>query len=219
MLKDEESSMGQINNTSWIVAVVFITGFAIQQALQILDPVVVAGIARYKKSRLDRGLPALPGGMADADFKKAVLALLSFLFGMVTVLLTGIRLLIYLNKDWSGPIDVVVTSLVVGSGTEAVNTVLKFLGYVKDAQKPITDVEVAIIPSTVTVSRGNTVQFRADVKNTTNGEADWQVLQGNGGSISSSGLYTAPPAAGTFQIIAISKADPTKSALATVTVV
>jgi hypothetical protein len=205
-------------STYVVVAVVFISGFAIQQALQILDPTIVGAIARYKKSRLDRGLPALPGGMADADFKKAMMALLSFLLGLITVVLTGIRLLAYINKAWEGFGDILVTSLVVGSGTDAANTVLKFLGYVKDAQKPVTEVEVVITPSTASVEHGNTFQFRADVKNSPNKAVDWQVLQSNGGSVSTTGLYTAPAAAGTFQVIAISNADPTKSAAVTITV-
>jgi hypothetical protein len=205
-------------STYVVVAVVFISGFAIQQALQILDPVIVGGIAAYKKRRLDSGKPALPGGMADADFKKAVMALLSFLLGLGTVGLTGIRLLAYIDRAWGGFGDILVTSLVVGSGTDAANTVLKFLGYVKDAQKPVTEVEVAITPSTASVVHGNTLQFRADVKNSPNKAVDWQVLQSNGGSVSTTGLYTAPAAAGTFQVIAISSADPTKSAIVTITV-
>lgn len=205
-------------STYVVVAVVFISGFAIQQALQILDPVIVGGIAAYKKRRLDKGKPALPGGMADADFKKAVMALLSFLLGLGTVGLTGIRLLAYIDKAWGGVGDILVTSLVVGSGTDAANTVLKFLGYVKDAQKPVTEVEVTITPSTASVVHGNTLQFRADVKNSPNKAVDWQVFQSNGGSVSTTGLYTAPAATGTFQVIAISSADPTKSAIVTITV-
>lgn len=200
------------------VAVVFISGFAIQQALQILDPTIAEAIAAYKKRRLDKEEPALPGGMADADFKKAVMASLSFLLGFATVWLTGIRLLGYINKAWAGLGDIFVTSLVVGSGTDAANTVLKFLGYVKDAQKPVNEVEVLITPSTASVLHGNTFQFRADVKNSPNKAVDWQVLQSNGGSVSATGLYTAPAAAGTFQVMAISNAEPTKSAVANITV-
>jgi len=103
-----------------------------------------------------------------------------------------------------------------GTGTEAVNTVLKFMGYVKDAQKP--DVEISIVPNTVTVAKGQTLQFRAEVKHSANKLVEWKVLHGNGGTIDSSGLYTAPGNGGTFQVMAISKADPTKQAVATVTV-
>ena len=50
-----------------VVAIVFIIGFAIQQALQIFDPCVMAGISRYKNSRPNKDLP---GGMSYTDFKK-----------------------------------------------------------------------------------------------------------------------------------------------------
>ena len=199
---------------SWVVAIVFITGFAIQQTLQILDPFVMAGIQAYKNSRPNKDLP---GGMADGDFKKAVMAFLSFVLGAATVGLSGIRLLTYIQPDWGKSIaDFLVTALVVGSGTEATNTVLKFMGYVKDAQK--SDVEVSIVPNTATVTKSTTFQFRADVKNATNKAVEWKVLNGNGGTIDANGLYTAPATAGTFQIMAASKADSTKSALGTVTV-
>src|SRR5215213_3512202 len=65
-----------------VVAIVFIIGFAIQQALQILDPFVMAAILFYKNSRPNKDLP---GGMSDSDFKKAVMALLSFCFGAIAV--------------------------------------------------------------------------------------------------------------------------------------
>jgi hypothetical protein len=212
--------MNQDNFSTYVVvAVVFISGFAIQQALQILDPPITGAIDRYKKSRLTRSLPALPGGMADADFKKAVMALLSFVLGLVVVLLTGIRLLAYIKVEWKGFGDMLVTALVVGSGTDAANTVLKFLGYVKDAQKPVTEVEVTIIPGTALVAKNSTLQLRADVKNSPNKTVEWHVLQGAGGSITQEGLYTASATPGTFQIIAISKVDSTRSALATITVV
>ena len=120
-------------NASETIAVVFIAGFAIQQALQILDPFVIVALGCFKRWRPEQHLP---GGMTDADFKKTVMSFLSFALGVVTVLLTGIRLLKLLRPEYSGLGDILVTGLVLGTGTEAVNTVLKFLGYLKDAQKP-----------------------------------------------------------------------------------
>ena len=73
-----------------VTAIVFITGFAIQQALQLLDPFITAGILKYKNSRPDKDLP---GGMADSDFKKTIMACLSFILGATTAGLTGVRLL------------------------------------------------------------------------------------------------------------------------------
>jgi hypothetical protein len=197
-----------------LVAVVFVIGFAIQQALQILDPFVMGGISAYKNRRPNKDLP---GGMSDADFKKAVMAALSFTLGAIVTYLSGVRLIYFVRPEWSGAADFVVTAAVMGTGTEAVNTILKFMGYVKDAQKP--ELELSIVPSVVTVAKGQTFQFRADVKHSVNRLVEWKVLHGNGGTIdSASGLYTAPNTAGTFQVMAVSKADLAKQATATVTV-
>lgn len=204
---------------SEVAAIVFLIGFAIQQALQILDPFVMGGIDKYKKHRRNKGLPDLPGGMSEGDFKKAVMAVLSFSLGAVVAGMSGVRLLGYVvvPTNWFQEVaDFLVTAFVIGTGTEAVNIVLKFMGYVKDAQKP--DLEISIVPNAVTVAKQTTFQFQADVKNASNKSVEWKVLHGNGGGITPGGLYTAPNNSGTFQVIATSKADPTKSAIATVTV-
>lgn len=204
---------------SQVVAIVFLIGFAIQQALQILDPFVMSGIDKYKKYRRNKGLPDLPGGMSDGDFKKAVMAALSFSLGAIVAGMSGVRLLQYVVEPISWlqkAADFLVTAFVIGTGTEAVNIVLKFMGYVKDAQKP--DLEISIVPNAVTVVKLTTFQFQADVKNASNKAVEWKVLHGNGGSITQGGLYTAPNNAGSFQVIATCKADTTKSAFATVTV-
>jgi hypothetical protein len=86
---------------------------------------------------------------------------------------------------------------------------------------------VAISPKTAQVVAGDTEQFTALVSGTSNTAVTWSVTgtgcNGNGcGSISSSGLYTAPevvpnPALVTVKVT--SSADSTKSASATVTIV
>ena len=195
-------------------AIVFIAGFAIQQALQIIDPIVVWIIQGVKKSRSTNDLP---GGMSEGDFKKAIMALLSFGMGAVGVWLTGIRLLKLLG-DYSDPGDFLITALVLGSGTEAVNTVIKYLGYVKDARKPPAEVEIAVVPPSASVQKSTTFRFGSSVKNTSDTRVKWELLHGNGGQLDSSGLYTAPAIAGAYQIRATSEADPTKYAVATVTV-
>jgi hypothetical protein len=87
-------------------------------------------------------------------------------------------------------------------------------------------VTISISPTTATVEIGDTAQFTATVRNTTNTAVTWQVNTIDGGNttvgtISTAGLYTAPasvpdPAAVTVK--AISQADSTKSAFATVTI-
>lgn len=64
----------------------------------------------------------------------------------------------------------------------------------------------------------NTVQFTATVTGSTDTAVTWSVTESNGGTVSSSGLYTAPAAAGTYHIVATAHADTSKSASAAVTV-
>ena len=90
---------------------------------------------------------------------------------------------------------------------------------------PPPTVAVAVSPTSATVAAGATQQFQATVTGTTNTAVQWQVnavAGGNSqvGTISSSGLYTAPSPAAVLQVTvtAVSNADPTKSANAAVTV-
>ncbi len=76
-------------------------------------------------------------------------------------------------------------------------------------------VSVAISPTTATLSPGGTKQFTASVTGTTNTSVTWTAT---GGTVSTSGLYTAPSTTGTYTVKATSVADTTKSASATVTV-
>jgi len=80
-------------------------------------------------------------------------------------------------------------------------------------------VAVSINPATATVLQGGTQQFTAGVIGASNTAVTWSVLPATGsGTVSTSGLYTAPIAAGTFKVRATSGADATKYAEATVTV-
>ena len=77
---------------------------------------------------------------------------------------------------------------------------------------PIT---VSISPKSAAMPINGTQQFTATVSGTTNTAVTWSA---SGGSISSSGLYTAPSTAGTYSVKDTSVADTTKSANAVVTV-
>jgi hypothetical protein len=79
-------------------------------------------------------------------------------------------------------------------------------------------VTVSISPASATVAAGGSLSFSAQVGGSTNTMVSWSVRESGGGSVSSSGSYTAPAGAGTFHVVATSQADPTKSAVATVTV-
>ncbi len=87
-------------------------------------------------------------------------------------------------------------------------------------------ITVTLSPKTPSVQVGLTQQFTATVANTANTAVTWQVNGVTGGAaatgtISASGLFTAPasvPTGGTVTVKAISQADNTKSDTATVTV-
>jgi len=110
------------------------------------------------------------------------------------------------------------------------NSILPFclalltLGCNGDSSQPI--ITVTVTPSTTTVLPTASVQFTATVSGTTNTTVNWlvnDVAGGNAtvGTISSSGLYTAPsvvPSPAAVTVKATSQADSSKSGTATVTV-
>jgi RHS repeat-associated protein len=81
-------------------------------------------------------------------------------------------------------------------------------------------VSVSINPTVSTLYSGQTQQFTATVSNTTNQAVTWSISPSGVGTISSSGLYTAPAtvtAQQTVTVTAMSQANPAFSASATVT--
>ena len=76
-------------------------------------------------------------------------------------------------------------------------------------------VTVSISPTSPLIFTGGTQQFTATVTGAVNMAVTWSATSG---TVSSSGLYTAPNTTGTYTVTATSVADTTKSASATVTV-
>src|SRR6266852_5790812 len=86
---------------------------------------------------------------------------------------------------------------------------------------PAPGISVSVTPSSTSVSSGSTVSFTATVTGTSAGQSSavtWSVQEAGGGTVNSSGTYTAPATAGTYHVIATSVADPTKHGSATVLV-
>jgi hypothetical protein len=84
---------------------------------------------------------------------------------------------------------------------------------------PTPTVAVSVFPGTASVAVGGTLTFSATVTGTSNTTVTWAVQEGAaGGSITPTGLYTAPATPGTYHVSATSAADPTKSDVAAVTV-
>src|SRR5438445_758268 len=80
-------------------------------------------------------------------------------------------------------------------------------------------VHVAVTPAVSTVPSSGTQQFAAQVTGTADTAVVWTVQEGaSGGAVDPTGLYTAPATAGTFHVVATSRADSTRSARINVTV-
>src|SRR5712672_901947 len=107
------------------------------------------------------------------------------------------------------------TGLISGVGL-ALALALTTFAQVASAQIPAI-VIVTVTPSVATVGSKGKVNFHATVTNSTNKNVTWSV---NVGSISSTGVYTAPTVTtGTTALVtATSAADTTKKAVASVTV-
>lgn len=79
-------------------------------------------------------------------------------------------------------------------------------------------VSVSISPSNTSVAQAGQVQFTATVTGQTNKSVTWAVTRGSG-TITQSGVYTAPRTAENDVVTATSQADSTKSATASVSIV
>lgn len=119
------------------------------------------------------------------------------------------------------PNTVTITAVSVADSSKSASVVLTI----------VSSVTVSVSPSSASVqineSQQNSQQFVAKVTNATNIAVTWQVNgivggDGSGGVISSNGLYFPPtqlPSANPVTITAVSVADPTKSASASVTII
>ena len=80
-------------------------------------------------------------------------------------------------------------------------------------------VSISLNQTAVTIDVGNQFTFVANVIGTLNTAVSWSIQEGaSGGSITSSGIYTAPGTHGTFHVIATSQADTTRHVTGTVMV-
>ncbi len=77
---------------------------------------------------------------------------------------------------------------------------------------------VAIDPSSVSVPLGGQATFSAAVVNASSKAVTWSVVEVGGGTVSSTGIYTAPATEGSYHVVVASQANPALSATAVVTV-
>ncbi len=115
----------------------------------------------------------------------------------------------YTAPSTSGTYQVRATSVadVTKSGTATVSVM------------PGTPISVTLSPTTSSLLSGKQKLFTTTVTGTANTAVTWSIQEGAaGGTVSSTGLYTAPVTAGTYHVVATSQADSLKSATATITV-
>ncbi len=80
-------------------------------------------------------------------------------------------------------------------------------------------VTVTISPTSATLAIGASGAFAATVSGASDTSVTYSVQEGTtGGTITTTGVYTAPSTAGTYHVVATSNSDSTKTAVATVTV-
>lgn len=94
----------------------FAAGFALQRLLEILDPLLDK--IKFVKEN-----------------KKIVLGLISLIIGLILAFGIGLRVLRPLGVTTADFLDAVTTALIVSAGTEGFNSILKFLGYLKEDRK------------------------------------------------------------------------------------
>ena len=77
----------------------------------------------------------------------------------------------------------------------------------------VSTISVELSPQAVTLAPEAMQQFTALVTGSTDTRVSWTITEGpQGGSIDQAGTYTAPPAGGTFHLVAKSIVDPARSA-------
>jgi hypothetical protein len=133
-----------------LVPVVAALGFGIQQFSQVIvDPAASISISLAKKSPTfgevnPDGTKSLKGGVSDVDAKKILLGLGSVGCGLIVALnATSIRVLAAAGLTNLPILDVFITALTIGAGTEGANSIIKLAQYVKDAVKTKTAPSVA----------------------------------------------------------------------------
>jgi hypothetical protein len=118
----------------------------------------------------------------------------------------------YIAPDVEGTFHVVAT--IEDTNVEAVAAVVQ----VKRKQPSGQAVAVGISPAAASIAAGESAVFTATVTGTASTGVTWSIEESAAGGTLASGAYTAPQTAGTYHVVARSVADPTQSAVATVTV-
>lgn len=96
---------------------VLAAGFALQQLLEILNPLIERIVGEDEKA------------------KKMYLGLISLFVGFGLSFGAGLRVLTALGATAPYIVDGIVSGLIISGGTEGINSIMKFLGYTKEKEK------------------------------------------------------------------------------------
>lgn len=96
---------------------VLAAGFALQQLLEILNPLIERIVGEDEKA------------------KKMYLGLISLFVGFGLSFGAGLRVLTALGANAPYIVDGIVSGLIISGGTEGINSIMKFLGYTKEKEK------------------------------------------------------------------------------------
>ena len=104
------------------VAPVLIASFAIQQLLELLDPILDAVVKPHKKW---------------------ILSVVAFIAGLALTLGLELRILAPFGITRFPWVDVILTTLVITGGTKGVNDLMKLIGYKKEEAKAAFEAQAA----------------------------------------------------------------------------
>jgi hypothetical protein len=106
-----------------VLAPVLVTSFALQQLLELLDPI------------LDKTIK---------EHKKWILSIMSFIVGLVLSLFLELRILEPLGITRFPGVDVILTALFLTGGTKGINDLVKLIGYKKEETKTgLNEIQIA----------------------------------------------------------------------------
>lgn len=80
------------------------------------------------------------------------------------------------------------------------------------------NIDVHIVPDTITVKVREKIKLKAVVSGTGNTECKWSMADAGGGSVDANGVYEAPNTPGVYEVVAVSCEDPQKKASAFIVV-
>jgi hypothetical protein len=96
------------------LAPVFVASFALQQLIELLDPILDKFIKQHKKW---------------------ILSATAFVVGLALSLGLGLRILYPLGITRFAWVDMILTALFLTGGTKGINDLIKFIGYKKEEAK------------------------------------------------------------------------------------